>query len=325
MAESSGFYMTLPSDGSMASFSSNTTAQFKTLLPQTVDLTDGEWEVALTEMMYPNSLKNITEEEAYFDILIPQSFAHHIKNPNVYGRFKMKTLDPMPLRQCPVLLDWAHTKRPALVELDKKMEIRRIHFRSGPYVHPKALTEEISLGLERSLKKIWKTLSEGNDQKSMKLVYYETYDRVMYEINEKMLTPLCIRFPTSLAYKLGIDGQKVFLQNDTENMTKWINISYLGNSTVDLYENLKSMYVYCDLIQPQTVGSNALKLLRVVPCTFHLEDSKQAKWEPIRAEYLKLSKKHFDTIEIHIMTPLGTPMPFVSGKSVVKLHFRKVY
>ena len=63
----------------------------------------------------------------------------------------------------------------------------------------------------------------------------------------------------------------------------------------------------------------------MVPCTFHLEDSKQAKWEPIRAEYLKLSKKHFDTIEIHIMTPLGQPMPFVSGKSVVKLHFRKVY
>lgn len=42
MAGSDGFYLTLPSDGSMEAFPQNTVAQFKTLLPQTVDLTDGE-------------------------------------------------------------------------------------------------------------------------------------------------------------------------------------------------------------------------------------------------------------------------------------------
>ena len=43
MASSDGIYLTLPSDGSMATFP-NTVAQFKTLLPQTIDLTDGELE-----------------------------------------------------------------------------------------------------------------------------------------------------------------------------------------------------------------------------------------------------------------------------------------
>ena len=42
MANSDGFYLTLPSDGSMATFPNNTVAQFKTLLPQRIDLTDGE-------------------------------------------------------------------------------------------------------------------------------------------------------------------------------------------------------------------------------------------------------------------------------------------
>ena len=71
MAGREGFYMTLISDGSMESFPNNTGAQFKTLLPQALDLTDGEWEVGLTEMMYSTSLKNISDEEAYFDILVP--------------------------------------------------------------------------------------------------------------------------------------------------------------------------------------------------------------------------------------------------------------
>ena len=85
------------------------------------------------------------------------------------------------------------------------------------------------------------------------------------------------------------------------------------------------MYVYCDIIDPQIVGSNELKLMRVVPSDTQREDRQQARWEPIRAEYLKLSKKHFDTIDIHIMTSLGSPVRFLNGRSLVKLHFRKVY
>lgn len=56
MAQSKGFYLTLPSDGSMQTFLNNIIYQFKTLLPQHIDLTDGEWEVALTEMMYGTSI-----------------------------------------------------------------------------------------------------------------------------------------------------------------------------------------------------------------------------------------------------------------------------
>ena len=70
MANSDGFHLTLPSDGSMETFPDNTLAHFKTLLPQTLDLSDGEWEVGLTEMMFPNNLENIDDvTEALFDIM----------------------------------------------------------------------------------------------------------------------------------------------------------------------------------------------------------------------------------------------------------------
>lgn len=90
---------------------------------------------------------------------------------------------------------------------------------------------------------------------------------------------------------------KAFSTND-ENMTKWINVTYFAPNTIDLYENSKQMYVYCDVVEPQMVGSNALKLLRVVPVTHSTHDQMQAKWEPVRAKYLKLNKKHFDTTSV---------------------------
>jgi hypothetical protein len=95
----------------------------------------------------------------------------------------------------------------------------------------------------------------------MKLVYYPAYDRVMYQLGGTTLrkTPLAIRFPKTLAYKLGMDSNKLILPN--EATTNWINVNYLANNTMDLYENLKSMYVYFDIVDPQIMGSNELKLM----------------------------------------------------------------
>jgi hypothetical protein len=112
----------------------------------------------------------------------------------------------------------------------------------------------------------------------------------MYQLSGLSLrkTPLGIRFPKTLAYKLGMNSDNLILPNEAN--TKWINVNYLGNNTMDLYENLKSMYVYCGIVDPQIVGSNELKLLRVVTFSSQGEDKHQARCEPIRAEYLKLSK-----------------------------------
>lgn len=107
-------------------------------------------------------------------------------------------------------------------------------------------------------------------------------------------------------------------------MSLWINVTHMAVHTPYMHENVKQMYVYFDIVEPQVVGSNAFKLLRVVPREGE-KVQEQTRWEPIRAEYLKLSKKHFDTIDIHIQTPLGTVMPFLIGKSFLKFHLRKVY
>lgn len=84
MARSEGFYMTLPSDGSIQFFPDNKLSDYKTLLPNQLNLDDGEWEVALTEMMYGTDVQNISDKEAYFDILITKEYSDHLGDPNLF-------------------------------------------------------------------------------------------------------------------------------------------------------------------------------------------------------------------------------------------------
>jgi hypothetical protein len=265
--------------------------------------------------MYSTSLKNIVEEEAYFDILVPDPQVQYIEDPNTYKweRFTKEIIGTVTYAHTQVLVPWNLTDWDHLFTGGDSLfpsKIIRIHFRAGAYTHPLALIQEINEGLKRMLQKLWKTM--GAAKTKMQLVYSTDYDRVEYQFSgKKSSVPLSVRFPKTLAFKLGVDSEKLIIPD--ESMTKWINVSYLGNTTIDLYENLKSMYVYCDIIDPQIVGSNELKLIRVVPNDTQREDRQQARWEPIRVEYLKLSKKHFDTIDIHIMTSLGTPVRFLNG------------
>jgi hypothetical protein len=57
----SHFYLTLPSNASMEIYPNNTVAKYTTKLPTSIEL-DGEWEVALTEIMYNNKWANISGE-----------------------------------------------------------------------------------------------------------------------------------------------------------------------------------------------------------------------------------------------------------------------
>lgn len=396
-----GFFMTLPSDGSYKTFPENTVAEFKTLLPQTIDLTSGEWEVGLTEVQYSGNVENISEKESYVDVIFENKYENLIENPDQgkTGRFRDEQLTAVNLRNILPMTDWKDSfynnnfkKREENKKIppeDTKMTIHRLFFKSGEYANVDELINEINLALLRTFRKLWIQCGGGVPQQrltkeqilslsadearkqlakqtekieerilsnnNLQLFHDKTFDRLEYHINGRKLREEClfaIRFPISLAYKLGFDDAALFLESNHDvgkfialatmynqaqgkkdeaigfGHTKWINVAYHPRYSLDLSVNLKQLFIYCDVVEPQIVGSNQLKLMRVVPIyATHPPnwDNYQNVWEPRRVEYLKLSKKHFDTIEIQIRTPLGTVFPFLSGRTVVKLHFKKAY
>ncbi len=82
------------------------------------------------------------------------------------------------------------------------------------------------------------------------------------------------------------------------------------------------MYLYCDIATFTSVGDIKAPLLAIVPTTGRFGQTvREVYTDP---HYVPVQRKDFDTIEIAINNEEGKPMPFEFGKSVVKLHFKRV-
>jgi len=90
----------------------------------------------------------------------------------------------------------------------------------------------------------------------------------------------------------------------------------------NLSSNIRSVYVYCDLLEHVPVGDTKAPLLRIVDKSIELEGNVHRVFNPTL--YVPLQKKCFDTEDIDMMVDTGDPVPFLSGKSFVVLEFRRV-
>lgn len=67
MAAQKGFYVHLISNVAAATFQNNTPSEFSTILAEDITLPDGNWEVAVKDIMYPSHIATTTEKDK-FDI-----------------------------------------------------------------------------------------------------------------------------------------------------------------------------------------------------------------------------------------------------------------
>ena len=74
---------------------------------------------------------------------------------------------------------------------------------------------------------------------------------------------------------------------------------------MSFFGNINSLYVYCDLLEAIIVGDTKVPLLCIVDKPKRIHRNVHSVWNPIL--YVPLQKKHFDTVEINIMTDTGLP------------------
>jgi hypothetical protein len=96
----------------------------------------------------------------------------------------------------------------------------------------------------------------------------------------------------------------------------------MGAVAPDFSEGLTTIYVYCDVIEPVVVGDCKVQLLRTLP---YRHDSGIEVFNHVFTNlvYTPVQKKCFGTLEVNIMTDTGEPVPFVDGKSIAVVHFRR--
>jgi len=91
----------------------------------------------------------------------------------------------------------------------------------------------------------------------------------------------------------------------------------------DLAGAFRVLYVYCDIVEKQVVGNVLAPLLRAVPTSHKNEFGDTVTCTFNSPYYVPLRVKSFSTIEIEIKDDYDRLIPFMFGKSVVTLHFRK--
>ena len=171
-------------------------------------------------------------------------------------------------------------------------------------------------------------------------IYADTSD-IVSAVNEQILK-LCVHSPEELGlrydattrkvtvYSLIFDGTPIIIYRLVMSPTLAKILGFARTITLeteslesqpvgDVGEDVTSLYVYCDIIEPCVVGDSKVQLLRIVPLVGEITGHHIFT----NHIYVPIQKKHFDSLEINIMTDTGDVAPFACGKSIVILHFRR--
>ena len=129
--------------------------------------------------------------------------------------------------------------------------------------------------------------------------------------NEKQVRLL---FPNQLGQILGLD------QTMTENPIG--NEQHIFKFNVDLHRSITGLFIYSDIADFTFVGDIIAPILRVVPfnpVTKLVHVHKEFK----NLHHVPVSKYVIDQVYISIKTETGSKVPFVTGKTMIKLRFRR--
>jgi len=289
----SSFYLTLPSN---VGGQDNTTAHFRTELPETISL-PGEWMVALTEIQYPFSWNNVGFNSPKDGTLVIQ-------------RFKgSKVSVKIPLMDYPDPEALVSTINQEIQSRGKLM--RQMLEVDGTEIIDSSTHQGVDIldlpSWRHRVKKI-------NPLKFVKFTYNNR--RVVVVVDNPMNYNYTVFLSPLLQYMLGFTTDRALKGLESGTNT--------ARYPPDMTGGASSLYVYTNCVAPQIVGNTLAPLLRVVPIRISGVTFGQPVTEIFTLpHYIPVVSKTLNSIDIAIKTDQFKNMQFNYGKSVVKLHFVK--
>ena len=140
----------------------------------------------------------------------------------------------------------------------------------------------------------------------------QSRNRITVSIANTATDVVGVRFSPDLARMLGFSSDRTYGGRDI----------HVAEHPVSIYENLHLVYVYCDLLEQVLVGDTKAPLLRIIDRTSP-EKSNVMHVASNPVQYVPLQKKHFDTMAIKLATDGGERVPFVAGKWILIIEFRR--
>jgi hypothetical protein len=268
------------------SYNNNTIANFKNDITLLRPL-EGSWEIGLVEISYTKSWKNLQND---YKVCL----ASERKIDSSYLElYSVKVYE------------------------DEDGRFRCGMLKAGNYESIKDLVSE----LNSEMKAI-------NDPMIAKLprFFYNKYTKRVYLFagSDIHSTNLLLKLGKELKEILGFTNYSTV--NPEYKLDYGTNTQYLvGDRPADLDAALHTLYVYCDIIEPQYIGDIRARLIRSVevPSNYSFGEQVVVKYE--NPHYVPLIINDFEHIEIDIKDDTNERIPFLYGRTRIKLHLRKKY
>ena len=284
----SHFYLTLPSNSSIEYFPNNTLTHFITKLHNDVSL-NGDWEVALVDIIYPRNWHNVSEQ--YIDISYDPAkktlpLTNLRESESLYGAFRV----PIPSAYYSSMAELTTAINDSISDTFK-------------HPIPSWSSEGVNGYLASSL---WPSF------------YYDAQDR---KVKLSMVDGIYVDIPERLAGLLGMNPT-----TEADAIRHFSSLSTVESyKPCDIEGGLHALYVYCDVMESIPVGDTMAPLLRIIEVagSRNKETQTMTHIQYDQPRYFPVQKKTFDSIEIDIRDDTGESIPFDSGKLIVTLHFRR--
>ena len=295
------FYLTLPSNSSAHMFGIQPPGEYRTTLTREVSISPADWEVGLSEIIYPRTWANVRDAELILHIPAPS-----VSMPHVDGG----------------LLKYEVTRRKKLV-----CPIPTARYKSPEHlIHIMNAIIVMALGKE-------------NHKEGIKLIYHEMSGKALVvcdanfilEMNASASIPL--GYGEALRTLLKTDGENGALNEKsviTGDHAKTVisNLFIFSTLVVDPNRALSTLYVYTDVVEPQLVGDAYVPLVRTVVDRNEGGGGRGERGETVsraftNVHYVNASRGKIHDVQVHITDDAGKRVPFEAGRVVVKLHFRR--
>ena len=136
-----------------------------------------------------------------------------------------------------------------------------------------------------------------------------TYNAFTRKVTVQIKNGFLFAVVKPLSIILGFGGKDIILKKTTES-------PYMADLTT-----VTTIYVYCDIVEPQIVGDTSAQLLKSIPAEGKFGDIIAKTFTNI--QYVPIRTKSFEAVEVLLRNDTGDPVPFERGKVVITLHFRK--
>jgi hypothetical protein len=174
--------------------------------------------------------------------------------------------------------------------------------------------------------------------------YYDNVEDLLKTLNWKIehcKVPVYpeFRMPEHLSFSYNLHYQRVFIYMDNLKIKSIefserlkhvlgfaptlnnVDASQFCENLPDIRNGFETMYIYCNIVEPQIVGDTVAPLLRTIKIEGKNLEIVNKVFDV--AHYVPVTLTDVGEIEIHIKNDSDEYINFLHGKTLVKLHFRK--